>query len=1189
MTIPSGMPANPYVGPRSFTRDDPLFGRDVERVNLLNLLLSERIVLLFSPSGAGKTSLIQAGVIPALEAEKFRPLPIIRVNRAPSSNGGGAATNRYVASALYSLAEGAPNVPDLGLADLSGITMSEYLDRLDGGRESPSDATSDPVVLIFDQFEEILTADPTDLAAKTTFFAQVGEALRAPHRWALFSMREEYVAALDPYVRLVPTRLETTFRLGLLEQAPARDAIQKPAEGKGVDFTDAAASALVQELVESRLELPDGMVKEISLPFVEPVQLQVVCTRFWERLPWTELPVVAGRPQIEQSYVAQFARVDDALADYYDAKLATISGESGAAPVVLEREIREWIDSNLITERGMRAQLRAGAEEGQSLPDAVIQALIDAYLIRREGRRGDTWFELAHDRLVEPIMDSNARWLKANLAPVQIHARQWDETGRRPESLFRGGDLRLAQGWANANLAILPTWEQSLLTDFLGDSMREQRSRVLRVVAALAFIGLIVAFGLVYVRTLEARRDAAEAEQASAEQQSRIHLTEAFLSQALFESGRGEHERAALLARQAFLLDQDAGGPSRDRVDTALRQTLDVPHFSTVLRDDKGWLLPVAFNPDGTILTTAGQNGTILLQSLDDPGASPTRLGGDAGPVRALAFSPEGDRLASGGDDGRIRLWDPAQPGTDPAILGEHEGAVWSLAFAPGGKLLASGGDDGAIRLWHLDDADSAPIVLSGDAHWVNPVAISPDGQLLASGGNDGTVRLWNLTRPEYAPLMLIGHEEAVRAVAFAPNGRLLATGGFDNTIRLWNLGSSNPEARVFSGHEGTVTSVAFTSDGSTLASSSLDDTIRLWNPSDSQAAPEILTGHQGAVRALAIAPDGRYLASTGANGTARRWALLPHVVATRILRAHVAGVTSVAFSPDGTRLASASQDNTIRVWDTNDYRAASISLTGHRGTVSSVSFSADSRFLFSAGYDGTLRRWSLASRKEDSPRLTDYDGRLYDVAVSPDGKWLAAGALYSEALIWNLARPSSPLKTLDKLGGAVLSVAFSPDSRLLVSGSSWAVGIIDLANLEAEPVFLGMRAIRAITVSPDGQLLASASGDDGTVQLRNLTDLDAGPLPMVTGEEKVWTLAFSLDGRLLATGSGDGLIRLWDFKHPERDPIVLRGHEGAVYSVAFSPDGRRLASGEPTEPSDCGRLTHQCSPTRSALWCGGT
>src|SRR5262245_37700742 len=214
MTTTTATRTNPYVGPRSSTTGETLYGRDRETYKLLNLLIAERIVLLYSPSGAGKTSLIQAALVPQLREEGFVVLPVIRVSAEPpmartESTGlrteldmttdrsvlspqssvlspQSSALNRYVLSALLSLEEGLPAERQLPLDQLAGISLADYLTQreaeLGGG---------DSVVLLFDQFEEVLTVDPTDVAAKHAFFQQLGAALRNRRRWALFSMRED--------------------------------------------------------------------------------------------------------------------------------------------------------------------------------------------------------------------------------------------------------------------------------------------------------------------------------------------------------------------------------------------------------------------------------------------------------------------------------------------------------------------------------------------------------------------------------------------------------------------------------------------------------------------------------------------------------------------------------------------------------------------------------------------------------------------------------------------------------------------------------------------------------------------------------------------------------------------------------------------------------------------------------------
>ncbi|HSJ52769.1 MAG TPA: hypothetical protein VLC52_03395, partial [Anaerolineae bacterium] len=272
---------NPYVGPRAFQRGEVLYGRDREVLELIDLLIAERIVLFYSPSGAGKTSLIQAALVPELENEDFYVFPVMRLGlEAPAhSQPADRRANRYILSLLLRLEEALPEADRLPASTLSTMSLSDYLEYVCANQTRPCGP-----VLIFDQFEEILTLDPVDRMVKLAFFEQVGRALRDGRRWALFSMREDHLAGLDPYLRAVPTRLSTTYRLELLGARAASEAIQQPARDHGVRFEASAAARLIDDLRRVRVQCPDGSTEEQPGPFVEPVQLQVVCYQLWENM-----------------------------------------------------------------------------------------------------------------------------------------------------------------------------------------------------------------------------------------------------------------------------------------------------------------------------------------------------------------------------------------------------------------------------------------------------------------------------------------------------------------------------------------------------------------------------------------------------------------------------------------------------------------------------------------------------------------------------------------------------------------------------------------------------------------------------------------------------------------------------------------------------------------------------------------
>ncbi|HEX3530230.1 MAG TPA: hypothetical protein VH988_24480 [Thermoanaerobaculia bacterium] len=436
---------NPYVGPRAFLPGEPLFGRDREARELLALWLAERIVLLHSPSGAGKTSLIQALLLAALKSEEIEPLPVIRVSAEapPKDCPEVRSANRYVLGALLSMDGARPAERQIPLPELAALSLDAYLTR----RAGEERFKGKPMALVFDQFEEILHLDPTDVGAKEEFFDQVGLALRNRDRWALFSMREDYVGALEPYLRRLPTRLRTTFRLDLLGEAAARLAIVEPARRRGVAFDAEAATALVDDLRTVWVQRPDGSRDQQLGPHIEPVQLQVVCHRLWSRLP-------PGAKEIRPEKSTEAAGdVDAALAGYYADSVSAIAGKTG----VRERAIREWIETQLITEQRTRGQVLFAPEKSQGLENTAIKELVDAHLVREDRRRGFTWYELAHDRLIAPVLVDNARWMQESLHPLQRQAGLWARQGRSAGLLMAGPGLRDAEAWAGAHEAeILP-------------------------------------------------------------------------------------------------------------------------------------------------------------------------------------------------------------------------------------------------------------------------------------------------------------------------------------------------------------------------------------------------------------------------------------------------------------------------------------------------------------------------------------------------------------------------------------------------------------------------------------------------------------------------------------------------------------------------------------------------------------
>jgi hypothetical protein len=468
------------VGPRAFRNEEELFfGRDREKRELSDLLIAERIVLLHAPSGAGKTSLIQAGIVPLLRQEKlgqdhFAPTIPLRVKTpAPDDL---RVRNRYVFSIALDLLGGERSPKDLAPLELSEVVKL--------ATQRPGSGVP---VLIFDQFEEILVLEPGDWDNQKAFFRELGIALNDGRIWALLSMREEYIGGLDRFVHYLPTHLRTTYRLDFLEKGPATTAIAEPAARRGAIYTEEATSELLRRLMTRKVQRPCHGVEEVKAPYVGPFQLQVVCRRLWWSVIWEK---GADFDVIDLGDIETLGDVDTALRGYYSDAVANVARTTGAN----EQVIRNWFETQLITEQHFRNQTLTGPAYGEVEPTELLRALEDAYLVRSDTRAESTWYELVHDQLITPVLDSNREWRIAHMDPWRREAQEWnDRRGNAP--LLRGQELRNAQHHANRIQLTQPERE------FLEESARaeQERNALKRVHKLVGTLGVIALVELILI------------------------------------------------------------------------------------------------------------------------------------------------------------------------------------------------------------------------------------------------------------------------------------------------------------------------------------------------------------------------------------------------------------------------------------------------------------------------------------------------------------------------------------------------------------------------------------------------------------------------------------------------------------------------------------------------------------------
>ncbi len=1182
--------ALPYSQQRDIiTSEITASGRQHDVENLIERICSRRyrLTIIYGQSGVGKSSIEQAGLIPALSQLRIDTRRNLSILQRVYLN--------WIQELGKNMATVLKNTLNIEIDSKTLNSIPAILEQLQANQKNNL-----MTILIFDQFEEFFFTCRQS-QQKKEFYEFIQHCLEIPFVTIILSLREDYLHYLLEcnrlgYLEIINHNIldkDILYHLGNFSPAEAKTVIQ--------NFTAKAQFYLEPELI-------DQLVQDLSqeLGEVRPIELQVVGSQ----LQTNEIVTL-------EKYHQLGSNPKEELVQRYLAEVVTDCGS--------ENEKLAWLVLLLLTDENNTRPQKTYLELLQELRtktevlDLVLEIFVKSGLVFLLPETPTDRYQLVHDYLVSFIRQrQEAEMLKELEKERRKRKRSEAELNRV---------LRKQRNIAVAGAIIMP-----LLSILIGGSLwfnakKEQLEYLAKTSANMyrtddKFSALVAAIkagkqlqsgigvknhtklkvlttlqqaihGVKALNILEGHSDEVRDISlspdgkliASASTDGTVKLWN-IDGRLLNTLPHREWVNSVSFSPDGQVIAA-TGGNKKDKNITKL-WTLDGQELK-IIEGQVSWGNSVSFSPNSRIIATAHDDNTIKLWNRD--GEELNTLEGHSDSVRSIQFSPDGKIIASAGHDKTIKLW--TLDGELLQTIEGHNNLVYSISFSPDGQTITSASQDKTIKLWNLEGELLETFV--GHTTSIYSVAFSPDSSTIISGDSDGTIKFWNLKGQELQSIE--GHDDTVRSIKFSPDGKMLISASNDKTIKFWNLDTM--EFDITPGHSDSIYSVTYSPDGKMIASGSNDKTIKLWNP---ETGKEIRTlkDHNDLVRNIEFSPDGKLIASGSYDDTIKLWnretgeliltlevenatindiSFHPNgqIIAFageegviqfwnlengenfQTIKGHDQQIYDISYSPDGKIISSASADDTVKLWDV-EYGELIQTFTGHTDDVRSVVFNPDSKIITSASLDDTIRIWNV-NTGELIQKLEEHESNIYNVAFSPNGKILASASHDNTIRLWDV-NSGQQINSFKGHDAWIYDVNFSPDGKTIISGGEDKM--VKLWNLDGtlkkvlpnENFKEHTETVFGVNFSPDGKMIATASGDN-TIKLY---DSQGEEIQTLKGHsDKVYATRFSPDSQTIASASADNTIKLWDTQGKELQ--TLTGHKKSVRDIRFSPDGKTIAS----------------------------
>lgn len=1106
---------NPWIGLESYKEGQILYGRDKDIRELTQCVLNDTDTLLYGKSGIGKSSILNAGILPAARRAGYFPV-LIRLTHKEEDI-------PYLQQVTQALLDA--HVQIMEVLPCQNYETESFYEFFHRHYFYNPDAERTKLMIIFDQFEEIFTLQE-DPVKKKSFFASIADVLNdimpdvLQHKVTIseddqeeveltqdeiddvfadlnleevhtipeyvtdneihfiFTIREDFLSEFEYYSAAIPSLKQNRYGLRPINEEQASQIILRPVPG----LVDESVAKLIIETVTGRTDFSLDGIAEIE---VEAALLSLYLKRLYDAKEGDKLT----QDLIEH-------KSGEIISDFYIEALSEISNSSV-----------EYLERVLLNGQGRRDNVTVydALHVGKVSRREIDILCKEKKVLRCFNYSGDMRLEFIHDRL----------------CPVVIQHRNEREMVRQREEKERMFMLE----------------------------KQKNRKRIFYMA-----VMLLVAVAIASFLTISNKRLDGLNHELVTQQNKILRSQQKLLSvkiKQLLDNGDSYMSK-----RLALNVMSMSGSNDENQLSLSFRKILrELSNANTaVLKSHESAVIDVAFSPVDQMMASASDT-TILIWDSKNGKLVRTFSNHDSN-VSSVAFSPDGTKIAAGLDNGHIRVYN-MQTGKDEYNIPHlHKGKVRCVTFTPDGKALVSASQDRSIRFWNAENGMPLDVIKEAHSNEVIYLAFSHDQSKMASASADHSIKIWDTSRDTLIQI-LTGHGDWVRSVAFKPaDANTLLSSSDDGTIRIWNVSEPEPKDTIFYKANSYVTRSIYSRDAKNIVASFRDGSVRVWDVGTQTEKTHLQGTHKSYANAVAISCDCEMFASAGSDMVVRLWDMKSPLKIGEYCH-HVGDVINVTSK--GHYIVTVGSDNRAICYDARRMGDGPLwveIIEGKKFQNAVINIKHNSVAL--VGYKTIVIRdlesGEVKYRKDDT-----HEGWIYAVDCSPDEEFLVSAGKDKKINIWDWNL--NPIKSVDKChNGIITSLKFNHDgTRLASSSADKLCKIWDFNSIEDEaPKVLPGHQSEVLTAvfSKDGKYVLTASMDK-TAKLWDVDSLNC--VKTFSGHGGIVNAAiFSENEKEIVTVSSDKLIRIWDVES-KSELIGLYGHTESVTSVATQNNGASI------------------------------